>query len=147
MLGLVTPAGPGVDIATIIWTVSATLGIGGVFVALDRWRARRAVKAYRIDKVVSQVEEEKAEQGLSDSEKLDLLMMRTRVNGGSSDAVGDTAKRTEDLAKSTNGIVTELREDFAEHLGWSKATTERMDREIAFVRDWERNLELRLAKE
>lgn len=147
MLGLVTPAGPGVDIATIIWTVSATLGIGGVFVALDRWRARRAVKAYRIDKVVSQVEEEKAEQGLSDSEKLDLLMMRTRVNGGSSDAVGDTAKRTEDLAKSTNGIVTELREDFAEHLGWSKATTERMDREIAFVRDRERNLELRLAKE
>jgi hypothetical protein len=147
MLGLVTPAGPGVDIATIIWTVSATLGIGGVFVALDRWRARRAVKAYRIDKVVSQVEEEKAEQGLSDSEKLDLLMMRTRVNGGSSDAVGDTAKRTENLAKSTNGIVTELREDFAEHLGWSKATTERMDREIAFVRDRERNLELRLAKE
>ena len=147
MLGLVTPAGPGVDIATIIWTVSATLGIGGVFVALDRWRARRAVKAYRIDKVVSQVEEEKAEQGLSDSEKLDLLMMRTRVNGGSSDAVGDTAKRTEDLAKSTNGIVTELREDFAKHLGWSKATTERMDREIAFVRDRERNLELRLAKE
>ena len=144
MLAAVTPA-PGVDIATVIWTVSATLGIGSIAVAADRWRARRAVKSYRIDEAVTRVE--KAEQGLTDSQKLDLLMLRTRVNGGTSDAVGDTAKRTEEFAKSTNGIVTTLQQDFAEHLGWSRATTERMDREIALVRERERQLELRLAGE
>jgi len=146
VLAAVTPA-PGVDIATVIWTVSATLGIGSIAVAADRWRARRAVKSYRIDKAVTRVEEEKAEQGLTDSQKLNLLMLRTRVNGGTSDAVGDTAKRTEEFAKSTNGIVTTLQQDFAEHLGWSRATTERMDREIALVREREHQLELRLAGE
>jgi hypothetical protein len=138
---------------TVAATTFFVLSIGGSLIGIDRWHSARVVRAYKLKKLTEQEDVEQTaarssedELTLTDRQMLVEILSRTRPNGGTSNYVGDVVKRTEDIAVDTHEMVEGLRTDFDRHLGWAEAIVARMDGEIGFVRQRERDLELRLAR-
>jgi hypothetical protein len=117
------------DFYYVIWTVVGVVTCGGALYKTDQWRAQKAIKQYKIDEAIKEAER-KAEHGLplDNSDKLDILLKRTKSNGGNTDDVGDVSKRNETL-------LLELRKLFFEHLGWSKAITDMIEERLADQED------------
>lgn len=116
----------------VIIGIVTLLGTGGM-VGLVRWLKRQGIRDAQIDRVVLAVlgddtpDHKSLQQRLDAQDRaIDKAIEATQSNGLNTNQVGDIAKRTEN-------IVTDLRDEFKKHLGSSDEVHRQMWREIRSI--------------